>query len=61
METNREVLIQLQRALAEQYSAQLAASQVKKATREVLIAGFQDGARAGIHHAVKMLGVTIID
>lgn len=53
------MLIELQKTIVDSYKKQLEALPMKKQTREILVDGFVDGARAGIHHVVEMLGVTV--
>lgn len=59
METTKQILIDLQATLVNQYRAQLEGMPFKKGIRDAIIDGFQDGARIGIHHTVEMLGVTV--
>ena len=59
METTRGLLTDLIKTLVDSYKAELGALPMTKKTRETLIDGYTDGARAGVHHAVKMLGVEV--
>lgn len=59
METTKQILIDLQKMLVDDYKKQLEALPMKKNVRETLADGFQDGARLGIHHVVQMLGVEV--
>lgn len=61
MVTTREVLVELINVLHANYAKQLEALPMKKATREILIDGFRDGAREGVFSAIKMLGVEIVE
>ena len=59
METTKQVLDDMKKVLRDQYSAQLVQFGTQKKTRESLEAGFADGLNTGVHHVLKMLGVTI--
>lgn len=59
METTKAILAELQKTLCDQFAAELGKLPMKKSVRELLIDGYKDGCRQGIHHAVKMLGVEV--
>lgn len=59
METTGAILKELMQKVKEQYAVELDALPMKSSVREVMKDGFADGLRSGVHHMIKLLGVTV--